>query len=162
MATVSVQIQFLLHITNQSQTQHHRLIYSSVFHIYPKYVTEISTEIHVLRVQIIFLSWSLSITDDLLPFQIEQLQGNNSDKTNKMTVCPGKTQINLGQSDQTRISLGICPVWSESSLSAWRKLGSLATHYAHSEDSDQTVLTWAFAGRTVTLLVLSWGSSYSI
>ena len=23
---------------------------------------------------------------------------------------------------------GICPVWSESSLSAWRKLGSLATH----------------------------------
>ena len=40
------------------------------------------------------------------------------DKTNKMTVRPAKTQI----------SLGICPVWSESSLSAWRKLGSLATH----------------------------------
>ena len=34
---------------------------------------------------------------------------------------------------QTLISLGICPVWSESSLSAWRKLGSLATHWAHSE-----------------------------
>ena len=33
---------------------------------------------------------------------------------------------------------GICPVWSESSLSAWRKLGTLATHRAHSEDSDQT------------------------
>ena len=30
------------------------------------------------------------------------------------------------------------PVWSESSQSAWRKLGSLATHWAHSEDSDQT------------------------
>ena len=30
------------------------------------------------------------------------------------------------------------PVWSESLLSAWRKLGSLATHWAHSEDSDQT------------------------
>ena len=29
------------------------------------------------------------------------------------------------------------PVWSESSLSAWRQLGSLATHWAHSEDSDQ-------------------------
>ena len=32
-------------------------------------------------------------------------------------------------------------VWSVSSLSAWRKLGSLATHYAHSEDSDQTDLS---------------------
>ena len=49
------------------------------------------------------------------------------DKTNKMTVRPAKTQI----------SLGIRPVWSESSLSAWRKLGSLATHWAHSEDSDR-------------------------
>ena len=35
-----------------------------------------------------------------------------------------------------QISLGICPVWSESLLSAWQKLGSLATHWAHSEDSD--------------------------
>ena len=59
-----------------------------------------------------------------------------------MTVCPAKT----------RISLGIRPVWSESSLSAWRKLGSLVTHWAHSEDSDQTGrmprLIWYFAGRT--------------
>ena len=38
---------------------------------------------------------------------------------------------------KTQISLGIRPVWSESSLSAGRKLGSLATHWAHSEDSDQ-------------------------
>ena len=29
-------------------------------------------------------------------------------------------------------------VWSVSSLLAWRKLGSLATHWAHSEDADQT------------------------
>ena len=41
-----------------------------------------------------------------------------------MTVLPAKTQIGLG----------ICPVWSESSLSAWRKLGSLATQWACSED----------------------------
>ena len=38
------------------------------------------------------------------------------------------------------------------SLSAWRNLGSLATHWAHSEDSDQTGwmprLIWVFAGRT--------------
>ena len=40
------------------------------------------------------------------------------DKTNKVSVRPAKTQI----------SLGIRPVWSESSLSAWRQLGFLATH----------------------------------
>ena len=76
------------------------------------------------------------------------------DKTNNVTVHPAKTQI----------SLGIPPVWSESSLSAWRKLGSLATHWVHSEDSDKTGrmprLIWVFTGRTVILLVLSWGRSY--
>ena len=45
------------------------------------------------------------------------------DKTNKMSVRPAKTQT----------SLGIRPVWPESSLSAWRNLGSLATHRVHSE-----------------------------
>ena len=35
---------------------------------------------------------------------------------------------------KTRISWGIRPVWSQSSLPAWRNLGSLATHWAHSED----------------------------
>ena len=50
------------------------------------------------------------------------------DKTNKVSVRPAKTQI----------SMGIRPVWSVSSLSAWRNLESLATHWAHSEDSDQT------------------------
>ena len=72
----------------------------------------------------------------------------------KMTVCPAKTQV----------SLGIRPVWSESSLSAWRKLGSLDIHWAHSEDSDQTGrmprLSWVFAGRTLILLVLSCSSSF--
>ena len=78
------------------------------------------------------------------------------DKTNKMSVRPVKTQI----------SLGIRPVWSESSLSAWRKLGSLATHWAHCEDSDQTGwmprLIWVFAGRTLILLVLSCRGSYNV
>ena len=72
-------------------------------------------------------------------------------KPTKWHVRPAKTQI----------TLGIRPVWSESSLSAWRKLGSLAIHCAHSEDTDQTRrisrLIWVFAGRTVILLVLSWG-----
>ena len=53
----------------------------------------------------------------------------------------------------------------QSSLSAWRKLGSLATHLAHSKDSDQTGwmlrLIWVFAGPTVFLLVLSWGGETS-
>ena len=78
------------------------------------------------------------------------------DKINKVTVRPTKTQI----------SLDIRPVWSESSLSAWRKLGPLATYWVHSEDSDQTArmprLIWVFAGRTVTLLVSSCRASNSI
>ena len=52
----------------------------------------------------------------------------------------------------------------QSSLSPWRKLGSLASHWAHSEDSGQTgripKLIWIFTGRTSILLVLSWGGSY--
>ena len=43
----------------------------------------------------------------------------------------------------------------------WRSTEPLATHWAHSEGSDQTgrmpILIWVFAGRTVILLVLSWG-----
>ena len=75
------------------------------------------------------------------------------DKTNKMTVRPAKTQI----------SLGIRPVWSESSLcSQWLAKNPSFLH-ADSEDSDQTGrmprLIWVFAGHTLTLLVLSWGSS---
>ena len=58
---------------------------------------------------------------------------------------------------------GMCAQWKlgsawaspqsdQSSLSAWRKLGSLATHWVHSEDSDQTGrmprLIWVFTGHT--------------
>ena len=53
---------------------------------------------------------------------------------------------------KTRISLDIRPVWSESSLSAWRMLKSLAIHWAHSKASDQT-------GRKLILLVLLCRSS---
>ena len=66
---------------------------------------------------------------------------------------------------KTQISPGIRPVWSESLLSAWRKLGSLATHWVHSKDSDQTGrmprLIWVFGGRTDILLVLSRDGSYN-
>ena len=70
----------------------------------------------------------------------------------KMSMRPAKTQSAWAsaQSDQ-------------SLLSAWRDLGALATHWVHSEDADQTGwmprLIWVFAGRTVTLLVLSCGGS---
>ena len=53
--------------------------------------------------------------------------------------------------------------FDQSSLSAWRKLESWTTLWVHSEDSDQTGrmprVIWVFAGRTVILLVLSWGGS---
>ena len=69
-----------------------------------------------------------------------------------------------GMCTQRRLrSAWASPVWSESSLPAWQKLESLATHWAHSEDYNQTGqmprLIWVFAGRTVILLVLSWGGS---
>ena len=51
-----------------------------------------------------------------------------NDKTNKMTVRPGKTQI----------SLGIRPVWSESSVCVQLVAKDLWFLYADSEDSDQT------------------------
>ena len=64
---------------------------------------------------------------------------------------------------KTQISLGIRPVWAESSLSTGRNIGSVTTHWTHSEDSDQTGrmprLIWVFAG-AVILLVLSWGGSH--
>ena len=77
-----------------------------------------------------------------------------NDKTNKLSVRPAKTQI----------SLGISPVWSESSLCAeWVATDPRFLH-ADNEDSDQTGrmprLIWVFAGRTFTLLVLSCRGSF--
>ena len=89
------------------------------------------------------------IISTLLSFTWTGLFELPHDKTNNVAVRPAKTKI----------SLGIHPVWSESSLSAWRKPESLATLWVHSEDSDQTGqmprLNWVFAWRTLTLLVLS-------
>ena len=72
-------------------------------------------------------------------------------KPTKWHVHPAKTQI----------SMDIRTVWSESLLCVWRKLGS---HWAHSEDTNQTGrmprMIWVFAGLTVILLVLSWDGSF--
>ena len=94
---------------------------------------------------------------------VVQIVEPRHNKTNKVTVRPAKTQI----------SLGIRPVWSESSLCAEWVAKDPNFLRADSEDSDQTGrmprLIWVFAERTVTLfaectvtlLVLSYrGSNY--
>ena len=80
------------------------------------------------------------------------------DKTNKMTVRPVKTQI----------SLGICPVWSESSLCSQWVAKDLSFLHADNKDSDQTG-SLACPGSSessldaqIILLVLSWGGSYGL
>ena len=76
------------------------------------------------------------------------------DKTNKMSVRPAKTQI----------SLGICPVCSESSLCAQWVAKDPRFLRADREDADQTWrmprLIWVFAGRTLILLILLCRGSY--
>ena len=59
------------------------------------------------------------------------------EKNNKVACAHSK------DSDQP----GPHTVWSESSLSAWRKLGSLATHWVHSEDWSD----WAHAQADLSL-----------
>ena len=86
-----------------------------------------------LQAQASFLTWSLSGLN---------WYGPPHEKTNKMTVCPANTQI----------SLGIRPVWSESSLCAQWVVKDPSFLHAVSEDSDHTGrmprLIWVFAGRT--------------
>ena len=50
----------------------------------------------------------------------------------QFAVCEG---IITCAQRRLRSALGIHPVWSESSLSAWRNIGPLTTYSAHSEDS---------------------------
>ena len=76
------------------------------------------------------------------------------DKTNKMTVRPAKTQI----------SLGIRPVWSESSLCAqWvaqkPKLSSCGQRRLRSDWADAQAYLSLRWGAHIILLVLSWGGS---
>ena len=62
--------------------------------------------------------------------QKQTLQGYMSCCMTKPTKWPVRRA-------KTQISLGIRPVWSESSLSAWKNTGPLTTYWADSEDSDQ-------------------------
>ena len=87
-------------------------------------------------------------------------------RQNQQSGCASSEDWDQPGHPPSLISVGIRPVWSESSLATWRKLGSLATHWAHSEDSDQTGrmpgLIWVFTGRTVILLVLSCCGSFML
>ena len=80
------------------------------------------------------------------------------DKTNQMHVRPRRPA-------KTQISMGIHPVWSESSLCTPLVDKDPRFLHADSEDSDQTGqmprLIWVFAGRTAILLVLSCPGSYN-
>ena len=114
------------------------------------------------------LPWMLAVYQTLLEkkrlvkvtkSQMSLGKRNNSfklphDKTNKVTLHPAKPQI----------SLGICPVWSESSLCAQWVAKDPSFLHADREDFDQTgrmpSLIWVFAGCTVILLVLLWGDSF--
>ena len=79
--------------------------------------------------------------------------GMPHDKTNKMACAPSE------DSDLSGHPPSLISVFAV----RMKKLGSLATHWAHSEDSVQTGrmprMIWVFAGRRVILLVLSWGGS---
>ena len=62
----------------------------------------------------------------------------NRDKTIYIWAAAWQNQQIDVRTVRTLIGLGIRPVSSESSLSAWRKLVSLATQWMPSKDSDQT------------------------
>ena len=98
-------------------------------------------------------AWFLACQTHRAQCNIIKIHELRHNKTNKW-VCV-----------QWRLRSAWAPAQSDQSLRCPRiKLWSLATHWAHSEDSDQTGrmprLIWVFAGRTVTLLVLSCGGSH--
>ena len=113
------------------------------------------------------LSWSFH------DYQVHSLVRQTGKSVEKKIICHSTENMSRLMTKptkwlspaKTQISLGIRPVWSESSLSAGRKLGSLATHWAHGEDSDQTGrmsrLIWVFAGRTghIVGFVMRWLNS---
>ena len=75
-------------------------------------------------------------------------------KPTKLHVHPVKTQI----------SLGIRPVWSEYSLSAWRKPGSFATYWADvqadlSRRWTHMPICW-FCHETAQIFTVSWELQY--
>ena len=84
------------------------------------------------------------------------------DKPTKRPVRPAKTLIRLGGCRMKRAWILSYPLsaqrllWSDWADAAWRELGFLATHWAHSEDSDH----WADAAwRELGFLATHWAHS---
>ena len=105
----------------------------SILHFVSQLRVNVSWSLHYLTIMRIYQETKKLEQKFWSPLVFEP----HHNKTNKMSS---------ENSDQP----GHLPVWSESSLSAWRKLGSLATHWADSEDYDQSRrmprLIWVFAG----------------
>ena len=91
------------------------------------------------------LTGTLSLNTNKISFNVAHNISCLMTKPTKWHVCPAKTQI----------SLGIRPIWSESSLSVWRKLGSSSTHWAHSKDWSD----WADAQADLSL---HWAHSHFV
>ena len=102
---------------------------------------------HVERRSFLVLCLKCRVDVSLLILKLSQRM-----RTTKWAVFPAKTHIRLG----------IRLIWPASSLSVWRKLRSLATQWAHSEDSDQTGrmprLIWVFAWCTFNFVgfIMRW------
>ena len=124
-----------------------------------------------IRTTKILCLWSSAILERIYCYCFDS---ENSHILNRSMTKPTKWHVRPAK---TLISLGIRPVWSESSLSAWRHLGSfivIATNWMHSEGSDQSGWKprlrvdgcpgWSEGslGAQVILFVLSsWGSYYN-
>ena len=102
-----------------------------------------------LEIKVLLLFWlSRSMYFGPINFFLKSViddENSNISLPSRLMTRPTKWHVRPAKN---QISLGSRPFWSESSLSAWRKL----TQWAHSEDSDQTGemprLIWVFAGRT--------------
>ena len=115
---------------------------------------------------------NLAFNNDLDPWSLwTKVRSNNHSATQRLLgnvmliwAASWQNQQN-GMCAQQRLR-SACPSTQsdQSSLSEWRKLGSLATRWGHSEDSDQTgrMQGWSESslGAHAILLVLSWVGSF--
>ena len=110
--------------------------------------TPLATLLHVVHCII-------TLTNTFIPLLSYQYLSRLMTKPTKWHVCSAKIQI----------SLGVRPVWSESSLSTWRKLGSSATikHIAKTLIRLGECPGWSesLLGADAILLALSWDGSFS-
>ena len=94
-------------------------------------------------------------------YQIRLTRSNYYNHTNRHVTKPTKW---LCAQRRLRSAWASAQSDQESSLSAWRKLGSLSTHWAQAKTlirlGGMPRMNWVFAGRTCHLLVLSRSVSY--